>query len=426
MTHRAAARMAPASVPSHDDWIERKRAQNRIAQRNYRRNVKRRIEELEQQVATQAKLLALESESTKLSQAGTSSFSIGEVVSNMGGDPRRPAHEGQKDASAPLPSPTSGLLSPQEDTSRPDTLYTVLSDCHEQGGSGQGKDHLYGNLDGHVAARGGDSARVETDSQARAETGERRQSAEISLNSAHAESPTQFVDLHLGMLDGMHLLRTPNEAFSFTGGRSQRQDSTADWCDFDRGSHSPRSTSDDAPSTVGDAAFEPTLEGRIEYLIGCAHKAGFQDLDSAMIAFYTATFDEGSGCSIAQHLSRKRCLPKLLEELRSHAGSWGSWEARAYQDEILRSAESLLLAEMGSTAPASGDRDGNWSVVSHQLRDEMPHLWSLLTTLLLRGNQQPRFEHQPRLVTAAASLLSMTNRRSLKEISQRIDQILTR
>lgn len=313
-----------------------------------------------------------------------------------------------------------------------------------------------------MAARGGDSARgtsarlifpglmcgelscvVETDSQARAETGERRQSAEISLNSAHAESPTQFVDLHLGMLDGMHLLRTPNEAFSFTGGRSQRQDSTADWCDFDRGSHSPRSTSDDAPSTVGDAAFEPTLEGRIEYLIGCAHKAGFQDLDSAMIAFYTATFDEGSGCSIAQHLSRKRCLPKLLEELRSHAGSWGSWEARAYQDEILRSAESLLLAEMGSTAPASGDRDGNWSVVSHQLRDEviittntdlqkvliiwqMPHLWSLLTTLLLRGNQQPRFEHQPRLVTAAASLLSMTNRRSLKEISQRIDQILTR
>ncbi|KAF4313375.1 toxin biosynthesis protein [Botryosphaeria dothidea] len=311
----------------------------------------------------------------------------------MGGDPRRPAHEGQKDASAPLPSPTSGLLSPQEDTARPDTLYTVLSDCHEQGASGQRKDHLYGNLDGHVAVRGGNSARgtsarlifpglmcgelswvVETDSQARAETGERRQSAEISLNSAHAESPTPFVDLHLGMLDGMHLLRTPNETFSFTGGRSQRQDSTADWCDFDRGSHSPRSTSDDEPSTVGDAAFEPTLEGRIEYLIGCAHKAGFQDLDSVMIAFYTATFDEGSGCSIAQHLSRKRCLPKLLEELRSHAGSWGSWEVRAYQDEILRSAESLLLAEMGSTAPASGDRDGNWSVVSHQLRNEMPHL----------------------------------------------------
>lgn len=47
-------------------------------------------------MATQAKLLALESESTKLSQAGASSFSIGEVVSNMGGDPRRPAHEGQK------------------------------------------------------------------------------------------------------------------------------------------------------------------------------------------------------------------------------------------------------------------------------------------------------------------------------------------
>ncbi|GME33069.1 hypothetical protein G6011_02569 [Neofusicoccum parvum] len=336
--------MASESGPSHDDWknmnemIEKKRAQNRIAQRNYRRNVKRRIEELEQQVAAQAKLLALGGEAGKLWQAGVSSFQTGEATPNMFGDTDRPARGEQQDENAPLPTPVSEPFG-----------------AHEESGAG---------------------------------TDKHRQSAEISPNMDRPESPmSPFADLNMGMLDGIHLLHTPNEPFPISEGRSQRQNSTSSWCGFDHSSlHSSSSASDDlAPPVTGDAAFEPTMEGRIEYLIRCAQKAGFPDLDSAMIAFYTSPFDEGSGCSITQHLSRKRCLPKLLAALRSHAESWRSWEAHAYQDEILKSAESLLLAEMRSTlalgadklllpASASNSRDCNWSAVSHQVRDEVSNM----------------------------------------------------
>ncbi|KAH7028643.1 hypothetical protein B0J12DRAFT_769062 [Macrophomina phaseolina] len=377
MAHRTAARVAPDGVPSRDDWksmndmIEKKRAQNRIAQRNYRKNVKRRIEELQQQVATQAKLLALEGEASKLWNAGVSSLGTGEVALSVDQYPSTSAQERQKDASAPLPTPASHLFSPPEVSAGSDTLFSALSDCHEQGDSNQHKERFYSSLDSQVAGRTPAAARDGTGRQPRVETHE-----QLDL----PESSTSFTDMHMGMLDGMHL-RSATDPFHFSGHRSQNRDNASNWCDFDRGSHSPSTTSDDLLLADGDATFEPTIEGRIEYLIRCARKAGFQDLDSAIIAFYTTKFDEESGCSIAQHLSRKRCLPKLLEELRSHTASWKSREAQPYQDEVLKSAENLLLAEMRSTpalrvdgvlsASSSGDGDGRWGAVSHQLQDEV-------------------------------------------------------
>jgi len=147
------------------------------------------------------------------------------------------------------------------------------------------------------------------------------------------------------MLDDVHL-RSPIDSFRFSGDHSQSRESGDQWCEFERGSNSPGSISDEALLTDGDITFEQTMEGRIEYLIRCARRAGFQDLDSAITTFYTAKFDEDSECSIAQYLSRKRCLPNLLKELRSKTGSWKTREVQPYQDEILKSAESLLLGEM--------------------------------------------------------------------------------
>lgn len=152
-------------------------------------------------------------------------------------------------------------------------------------------------------------------------------------------------------------------------------------CNCVRGSTSTDSTSKEALLADADTTFEQTVEGRVEYLIRCARKVGFQDLDSAVTTLYTAKFDEDSECSIAQHYSRKRCLPNLLEELRSKSVSWKKREVQPYQDEVLKSAESLLISEMRPERPAgvddllsnllSGCRGSGWSASCHQLQDEV-------------------------------------------------------
>ncbi|KAG9186013.1 hypothetical protein G6011_02569 [Alternaria panax] len=377
MTHRTASRAGPDGVPSQDDWknmnaiLEKKRAQNRLAQRNYRRNVKRRIEELEQQVATQAKLLALEGEATKHSNQGVSSLAASDVPLSMDRNFGTSTQERQKDASAPLPTPTSQLFVTPEDSSTSDKLLDSLWYCHAQGDTNQHREVFYGNLGAQVADRVPNSTRVERDSQSRGET---------QRHPPRPESPTQSTDLDIGMLDDVHL-RSPIDPFRFSGDHSQSREIEEQWCEFERASNSPDSISDEALLTDGDATFEQTMEGRVEYLIRCARRAGFQDLDSAVSTLYTAKFDEDSECSIAQYLSRKRCLPNLLEELRSKTVSWKTREVQPYQDEVLKSAESLLIGEMRSHRVAgvhkilfgllSSDGGCRWSAISHQLQDDV-------------------------------------------------------
>jgi hypothetical protein len=176
-------------------------------------------------------------------------------------------------------------------------------------------------------------------------------------------------------------LHSPISLFRFSSRHSQSRESEDRWCDFERGSNSPGSMIDKGLLTDGDTTFEQTVEGRIEYLIRCARTAGFQDLDSALTTFYTAKFDEDSECSIAQYISRKRCLPNLLEELRSKSDSWKTREVQPYQDGILKSVESLLIGEIRTQRAVGVDRNlfnllssdsgGNLGTISQQLQDEV-------------------------------------------------------
>ena len=194
------------------------------------------------------------------------------------------------------------------------------------------------------------------------------------------DSPTQSTDLDIGILDDVHL-HSPNDSIQFPSDYNQSRKSGYQWCEFERGSHSASSISNETISTGGDVMFEQTMDGRVQYLIRCARRAGFPHLDSAITALYTAKFDEGSECSIAQYLSRKQRLPSLLKELRSKTNSWKTREIQPYQDEVFKSAESLLLGEMQSaradevhkvlfSIPTS-DCGGRWDAISHQLQDEV-------------------------------------------------------
>lgn len=165
-------------------------------------------------------------------------------------------------------------------------------------------------------------------------------------------------------------VRSPMDHFPLFGDPGHSRKTARQRRDFvRRGGTSSVSMSQKALLPDGDATtFEQTIEGRVEYVIKCARRAGFRDLDSAVTTLYTAEFDDDSECSIAQCFSRKRCLPSLLEELRSKTVSGKTREVQPYQDEVLKSAESLLIGEMRPQRPAAVR---GWSASSRQLQDKL-------------------------------------------------------
>ncbi|KAL9624638.1 MAG: hypothetical protein Q9160_001303 [Pyrenula sp. 1 TL-2023] len=114
---------------------------------------------------------------------------------------------------------------------------------------------------------------------------------------------------------------------------------------------SPSSAIDNSssPCSMGQTAkkFSPnaTLNERLEYVLDSVQKAGFEHLDVVVSKYYTAELTDSTAMASAQRLSRNRHLPRILAALREHSNTWTDWEAQGYRDEILRSAESILLKE---------------------------------------------------------------------------------
>lgn len=48
-------------------------------------------------------------------------------------------------------------------------------------------------------------------------------------------------------------------------------------------------------------------------------------------------------------MSRNRSLPILLADLREKAQKWSDWEARPYQNEIVKSTEQQLVDELSAS-----------------------------------------------------------------------------
>lgn len=51
-------------------------------------------------------------------------------------------------------------------------------------------------------------------------------------------------------------------------------------------------------------------------------------------------------------MSRNRQLPVILAQLRRASCAWSDWERRGYEEEVLKSAEDICMAEFRS---ASGE-----------------------------------------------------------------------
>ena len=87
------------------------------------------------------------------------------------------------------------------------------------------------------------------------------------------------------------------------------------------------------------------MEERLEAAIEGLEALGFTSVDSFAEAYYSSSFDESSHLAAEQSMSRKRRLPRMLSQILDSAQSWDPWDRRGLNEEVLRTAESLLVAE---------------------------------------------------------------------------------
>lgn len=93
------------------------------------------------------------------------------------------------------------------------------------------------------------------------------------------------------------------------------------------------------------AAENIPLDERMEGIMEKVRAAGFESFDALVSAYYCGSFGEASPLANEQRLSRNRRLPKVIDNVFQATTQWSAWERRGFQEEIFKTAESMLKSE---------------------------------------------------------------------------------
>ncbi|KAH7190015.1 hypothetical protein BKA60DRAFT_664604, partial [Fusarium oxysporum] len=99
---------------------------------------------------------------------------------------------------------------------------------------------------------------------------------------------------------------------------------------------------------LDDPATPPcswNMERKIAYIVDCAKTLGFRDFDSVVTTYYTNSFEVISRAHDMQKVSRIRGLGSVLRTIDASAETWPHHESQIYQAEIFKAAEHLYRAE---------------------------------------------------------------------------------
>ncbi|KAL9575833.1 hypothetical protein ACKAV7_000075 [Fusarium commune] len=99
---------------------------------------------------------------------------------------------------------------------------------------------------------------------------------------------------------------------------------------------------------LDDPATPPcswNMERKIAYIVDCAKTLGFRHFDSVVTTYYTSSFEVMSRAHDMQRVSRIRGLGSVLRTIDASAEAWPHHESQIYQAEIFKAAEHLYSAE---------------------------------------------------------------------------------
>ncbi|KAH6954018.1 hypothetical protein BKA56DRAFT_663425 [Ilyonectria sp. MPI-CAGE-AT-0026] len=158
-------------------------------------------------------------------------------------------------------------------------------------------------------------------------------------------------------------------------------------------------------SSMTDMSVSPApsgkqgLDERLEYVLSCTRAAGFESFDALVTAYYNGNFEDSSPLAIEQRLSRNRGLPSVVADVFRDARRWSDWERRGFDEELLKTTESMLVSEGEDSrsslesvlsllsAPQNGNGSGDSTGASASqatlamkkvMQNELPNLWALM------------------------------------------------
>ncbi|KAH8892604.1 hypothetical protein GQ53DRAFT_862074 [Thozetella sp. PMI_491] len=399
------------STTTKEDWrlatdpTEKKRIQNRVAQRTYRNRMKQRVEELEKEIGEYQRRDQEQHNSADNSQnSGKDSHSDLVLSAEW---LAQPLHMQQAQPVPPL------ALAPNF-TTTPISASPILPPDWQWQGSTQ---------DLYVDSLGQPSL---PDSPALSDGGQQR-SWQLPGGQYLLPLPPEYFSPNTDYKQDRLLPLEGEMDFGFAakvrlpGGSSSDVTSSKSFSSMtDEGlSQEQHKAPDQSVETTPDQFQElqaRSLEDRFAFIRMCVARAGFANFDDMARQYYTADFNLESDAARDQRYSRHNQLPLLLTKIRKSVKGWTQWEAHGYQSEIIKSAEGIVRAERGGTAPLpaifaetlaelsrlhvgladlveSGGVSKAFRPLTKMFQETMPNLWALVESLvnsdILTQRQRP-------------------------------------
>ncbi|PTB42443.1 hypothetical protein M441DRAFT_88859 [Trichoderma asperellum CBS 433.97] len=363
------------SREGEEEWInitdpqERKRVQNRVSQRNYRRRLKHRIEDLERETARSHAILGLNLEDIIRPGEAQQGYHVFPIQTTPKETNERNAYEKvmnenkistppsqleqpfqlRRDALGNLAGLSSSWISSYDPNNRPRENflgadfqdiepYTPAPSTSSCSSAPSMSSFLLSQLPNPVVPSNITYSRTNFSEE-----------PIVRLKSATVRPDS----------DGLREIRS-NASIKAIGGRlgnnsncttTDNRDSGIDW-QFQplfRPYNDPDAPLPQKHTREHDPVCpsnERPLEERFTHILLNTLEAGFKDIDSMILQYYTETFRYDSVIHWAQKRSRMERLMPLLIELSKASASWGAEEAEQYKDAILKVASCFCASDV--------------------------------------------------------------------------------
>ncbi|TWU75830.1 hypothetical protein ED733_004891 [Metarhizium rileyi] len=186
------------------------------------------------------------------------------------------------------------------------------------------------------------------------------------------------------------------------------------------------------------AVRDAPLDERVEILVRHLQSIGFGSFDDLATAYYSKSCDT-SPMTTGQHPSRDRHLAKVISDVFQTADNWTHWERREFYDEILKITETMVASEVSAVGDSllsqigtlletqdlqnSPSRAESVQSMKNLVQHELPNSWALNMSLA-NGEGSRWYNNSSNIALATTLLQQFAGRLSMDKLMQLVEACL--